>query len=364
MSSPIPNSKRIAKIKTRLPPCALRYHPTDPSLLFLGTYKLEEDGARHGSVDIYRQNEVKELNLESSTPTESAILDLKFSPFDASLLISAHSTGDLRIWNFKSNKLSLLHHAQVFEKNVLITSIIFSQIHENQILLTCTDGYAALVALTKTGISEPRYLETQHDLECWTGAFGNLAELSYLVFTGGDDGSLIAHDTRIPESECVFHARRIHEAGVVAILTSTEGDPVRNGAGDWFSDKPYTLWTGSYDDNLRSLDLRVVPDVGIVQGIIPRTHQKLNLGGGVWRFTPSTKKNDNRLLTCCMYNGARVIGANSDSEPVVERFFKEEHESMVYGCDWSPDGEQVATCSFYDCIVQVWSPDDIDDYNK
>lgn len=359
MASPIPNSKRIARTKTTLPPCALRYHPIDPSLIFLGTYKLEEDGSRHGSIDIYKQDQ-DELILQSSTPTESAILDIKFSPFDESLLISAHSTGALRIWNYKSQSLTLIHHAQVFEKDVLITSIIFSQVHKDKILLTCTDGYAALVSLTQTGVSEPQYFGTQHDLECWTGAFGNMAELSNLVFTGGDDGSLIAHDTREPDSLAVFHARRIHEAGVVAIQTSTEGDPIRNGTGDWFSDKPYTLWTGSYDDNLRSLDLRVVPNVGIVSGIIPKVQEKVKLGGGVWRFAPSTIKNDNRLLTCCMYNGARIIGAKSDSEPIVERFFKQEHESMVYGCDWSPKGDQVATCSFYDCIVQVWSPDELE----
>lgn len=351
------SSKRIARTTTNLPPCALRFHPIDSSLLFLGTYKLEKDnGSRHGSVDIYKQDG-ENLILKHSEPTESAILDLKFSPHDDSLFITAHSTGDLRIWNYINDELKLMHHAQVFEKEVLITSIIFSQVHENKILLTCTDGYAALVELTSTGVSDPQYFGTQHELECWTGAFGNMAELSNLVFTGGDDGALIAHDTREPDSMSVFHARRTHDAGVVAIQTSTTGD--HRGVGDWFSDKPYTLWTGSYDDNLRSLDLRVAPSVGIVSGVIPKVQEKLNLGGGVWRFVPSTIKNDNRLMTCCMYNGARIIGAKSDSEPIVERFFKEEHESMVYGGDWSPDGDKIATCSFYDCIVQVWSPNEV-----
>ncbi|CCH47042.1 hypothetical protein BN7_6651 [Wickerhamomyces ciferrii] len=359
----IPESKRIAFTKSKLPPCALRYHPLDSSLLFLGTYNLiKETGKRTGSIEIYKHNEQDQDSLEliHSEPTESAILDMKFSPHDDSLFITCHSTGDLTIWRYEldENKLINLHHQQIFEQDVLITSLIFSQTLQNKILLTCTDGYLALVELQGNSLTEPIFFGTQHELECWTGAFGNMAELSNVLFTGGDDGALIAHDLREPESMSIFHARRTHEAGVVAIQTSTFGN--HNGVGDWFVDKPYTLWTGSYDDQLRSLDLRVVPDLGIVNGIIPRVQNKLNLGGGVWRFQPSTIQNDNRLLTCCMYNGARIIGAKSDTEPIVDRFFKKDHESMVYGCDWSPDGQKVATCSFYDNVLQIWSPNDIE----
>lgn len=358
MSQQIPRAQKLATAKTELPPCALRYHPTDPSLIFLGTYKLEEsDKSRHGSIDIYKYLD-DTLTLVSSHPTSSAILDLKFCPFDPTLIYTGHSTGDLRAWRYTNSDSTLtpLHSQVLFEgDDVLVTSIIPSQIHRNRLLVTTTDGYASLVDLTPTGFSDPIFFETPHDLQCWTGAFGNFAELSDVVFTGGDDGCLTAHDTRTPSDMPIFQSKRIHEAGVVAIQTAQPGNAL--GMGDWFVDKPYTLWTGAYDDCLRTLDLRVVPGMGLIQGMVPRVKQKQKLGGGVWRFSPSVKQGDNKLLTCCMYDGARIVGANEDDEPVVERYFKEDHESMVYGCDWSPEGNKVATCSFYDGVVHVWSPE-------
>jgi diphthamide biosynthesis protein 7 len=327
-------------------------------LIFLGTYKLEDDKSRHGSVDIYSIID-DQLTLTHSYPTESAILDLKFSPFDDSIIYTAHSTGDLRIWRFDQGELVLLHHAQLFDTKELITSVIPSQVIPSRLLLTTTEGYAALVDVTSDRCSEPRYFTSQHELQAWTGAFGNAAELSNVVFTGGDDSSLMAHDVREPDNMAVFEVKRIHDAGITAIQTAQPGD--HHGRGDWLMNKPYTIWTGSYDDCLRTLDLRCLPEIGLIQGIPPRVKEKVNLGGGVWRFVPNPRSCDNRLLTCCMYDGARIIGAKNDTEPIVERFYKDQHKSMVYGCDWSPEGSKVATCSFYDCVVHVWSPDQMVD---
>lgn len=351
----IPVAKTTAFTKAKLPPCALRYHPSDSSLIFLGSYKLEEsDKSRHGTVEIY-QRTGETLGLLKSIPTGGAILDLKFSPFDDSIVYTAHSTGDIQIWRYADSELSLLHKAQLFDTEVLITSIITSQTIDHRLLLTTTEGYCCLVDITGTGCSEPRYFGSQHELQAWTGAFGNMAELSNVVFTGGDDSCLMAHDTREPDSMAIFEAKRVHDAGITAIQTAQPGD--HHSKGDWFQDKPYTLWTGSYDDCLRTFDLRCVPGHGLMQGMPPKVKERLNLGGGVWRFQACPTPGDNRLLTCCMYDGARIIGPMSDIEPSVEGYFKGQHESMVYGCDWNPTNlDEVATCSFYDNVVHLWSP--------
>ncbi|KAH3670300.1 hypothetical protein WICMUC_004869 [Wickerhamomyces mucosus] len=347
--------KTIAYAKTKLPPCSIRYHPSIPNLLFIGTYKLDEvNKKRHGSIEIYfHSSENNELTLQQSINTESAILDLKFSPFEDDLIITGQSTGDISIWKYieEVQQLKLIHNERLFDEENLITSIIFSPVHKNRLLISTTEGFAVALDITSNGnFTNILELNSRHDLQCWTGAFGNFAELNNVIFTGGDDGALIAHDFRTQDQ--IFNAKRIHNAGVVAIQTATPGD--HNGHGDWFVNQPYKLFTGSYDDEIRDLDLRCIPEVGLVNGLPPRSKSNMNLGGGVWRFQPSVKQGDNRLLTCCMYDGARIF--NSE-EFKVEKYYKEKHESMCYGCDWNPNNVgEVATVSFYDNVLQIWEP--------
>lgn len=352
-------AQRVAVTKTDLPPCCVRMHPDDKSIIISGTYELNKlTGNRHGSIEILKLD-LSEMIPISSYKTSGAILDLKFSPYDNTLLVSCHSTGNVMVWRCKivsgSIELTLLHDQQIFSTDTLITSLNFSPGKPNLILLTLTTGESLLISIDNLKISDPLLFTTKHDLECWTGAFGSQGLLSNVVFTGGDDFLLIAHDIREPDfAPSIFKATKIHDAGVVSILPSTV---THNGVGDWNLQNPYLLWTGSYDDCLRSLDLRVMSPQELIPGIPPLTKTKLNLGGGVWRLIPSPKANDNRLLACCMYDGARIIDMSPDGEPEVVRYFKKDHESMCYGGDWSVDGDVVVTCSFYDKVVQAWSPD-------
>lgn len=346
------NALRWNKFESTLPPCALRYHPSVENLLFIGTYELDKsNNTRFGTIEIYNEKILIHL-----VKTDSAILDLKFDPFNDEIIYTAGSTGDFKVWEFKNNELKLIEKFQLFEADVLITSINTSNVLQNKILLTTTDGYVSLLTLTNNKGSFNQNLEffdSFHSLQCWISSFGNFNELANVIFSGGDDATLIAHDLRTMNQ--IFKSNRLHDAGIVSIRTSTPGN--HHGNNDWSITKPYTLLTGSYDDHIRDLDLRYVPDHGLVEGLTPKLNEKLNLGGGVWKLEPCVIPGDNRLAVCCMYDGARIL----ESDPFrVDRYFKKEHESMVYGCDWSLDGTKIASCSFYDKVVQIWSVNDVE----
>jgi diphthamide biosynthesis protein 7 len=335
----------VVTVTTELPPCCVQVHPADDSVILIGTYKLEEDGTRHGSVDIYRYNG-DELKVQSQYATETSVLDIKFSPFDSNCVVSAHSEGTITVWNYDHDAQSLaaVKTWGLFDKDVLVTSVVFSPTTNGVILATLTSGELAIIDLNTQSV---QMLATSHDLECWTSNFGELGQLSSVVYTGGDDSKLIAHDLRTNDAIWTTTTRH-HTAGVVSILSPNQNWNVENGN---------HLWSGCYDDTLRIFDLRVMDKAnpGLIPGYIPKVLKEENLGGGVWRLISSHE--DNRVLSCCMYDGARIINTNQDGMFDVKKYFKGQHESMCYGGDWAHNDRFVVTCSFYDKIVHVWSPD-------
>ncbi|SCU96827.1 LAMI_0F07888g1_1 [Lachancea mirantina] len=370
----VPGINSCAKITTSHPPCCLRIFRDN--FLLVGTYDLNKStGHRTGSIDVYD----RELTSIGSYSTYGAILDLKLSPHLDTLVATGHSTGNLTLWRILVTadgiELEEICNIQIFDPDVLVSSLHFSPNNCESILVTGTSGESKVVNVLREGVTfslnavtdhydsvdSSTYkvqgkdtfavedttpaLTSGHSLECWTGEFGYLHPLQNVVFTGGDDSVLQAHDLRT--ANVIWSNGRIHGAGVVAIKSSTE---------TFRANKPTSILTGSYDDNMRDLDLRMLGDE-IYPGVNvpPAGKREKCLGGGVWRFAESPRNlidpSANELLVCCMYNGAKVVRVYDDEIQEI-RNMKKGHESMCYGGDWGK--RFAATCSFYDCSLQLW----------
>ena len=103
----------------------------------------------------------------------------------------------------------------------------------------------------------------------------------------------------------------------------------------------------------------------------PLTH--VDVGGGAWRvkWHPSAERKHD-LLVACMHDGFKVVRfhpsndtsegsllADASGHEITKQF--DQHESLAYGVDWSfqhhPEGDDtlIASCSFYDCALHLWS---------
>lgn len=371
--------------KTNLPPCCLQI--LDRKFIFVGTYQLDKaTGFRNGSIDIFND----QLDLLKQVKTYGAILDLKLSPFDKKLMLTAHSTGNLMLWRINDSdedsiELISIANLQIFDCNDLIASAQFSPSDPSLVSCTGTNGtltlvnivteqqvstfsseivqdyYCALGSKEQTSLKVQEHevpvfdrtnvvdtFNEQHSLECWTAEWGQLSPLENVIFSGGDDATIMAHDIRT--QELIWKNGRIHDAGVVAIKCSNA---------NFRSNKPTSILTGSYDDHIRTMDLRMLGDSIYPGSAPPLNVQKLNLGGGVWRFIedPQVPAKDgiDRLLVCCMYDGAKIVEMSSEFDDYFQmtHFVKKGHESMCYGGDCTP--EYHITCSFYDNSLQKWS---------
>jgi diphthamide biosynthesis protein 7 len=112
----------------------------------------------------------------------------------------------------------------------------------------------------------------------------------------------------------------------------------------------------SYDDTVHLFDIR--------KPLVP--FAEANTGGGAWRvkWHPNARRKDD-LLVACMHDGFKVLRFNLEGRPtdewkILKRF--DEHKSLAYGVDWSfgswgqnADDTIVASCSFYDHTLHLWS---------
>lgn len=288
---------------------------------------------------------------------------------------------------------------QLFDAGTLVLSIRFAAHDPSLLSVTLSSGEVALLKITDAGDIKLLAQNQSHTLESWTSAFGETNDIQNILFSGGDDSMLVSHDTRLMsmehESGVIWSSMRLHDAGITSILPSS----TRTG---WMKGSPLCLYTGGYDDQLVSVDLRLGPQNCLDKYVVPKVESKTNLGGGVWRLVPkpdpssrssigsvsllssssigdphhqrresnssiysngntsyahdySDQTYNNEVLACCMYGGARALTVSPKSkQPSVYRTIEKGHSSMVYGGDWIGESDEVVVCSFYDKQLAVW----------
>ena len=203
--------------------------------------------------------------------TEFAVLDVKWTPHSeilGELLAVATSTGLVVFYRVEttSGKEGLVFFSlkSVTDSSVLVLSLAWHPLRPHIIGLTLSDGRVSLLESTEGELwSEDAvvYLTEihQHDLEAWTLAFSGPQSMD--VLSGGDDVVLqYSHINGLQERAVVWQDRKLHQAGITAILPVTSDLAI----------------TGSYDDHIRLISF---PTGGRRQVLAEH-----NLGGGVWQL--------------------------------------------------------------------------------
>jgi diphthine methyl ester acylhydrolase len=379
------------------PPSCIEFCPADPSILIVGTYKLEEtqvnsssEGAeaqsRSGRVEVYqitRKHGSSSFGISQCIDKydfpDCAVLDLHFRPQEPTFFAVCTSTSQIVFFGLQDLErcqgggsiqpsLHKIGSFQIHEDpTVLATSFAWhpwpmsNSGKRMSFAVTFSSGETKLFVISKNGISKlscydvfqdfiHASIDPSHTLEAWTAAFPGLpcgTENERMLFTGGDDSVLALHcikdelDYGRMRATEVFRDRKSHGAGVTAIL------PILDLSRSTPRTKAFV--TGSYDEHIR---------VFTIEENSPHKRRlvaELRLGGGVWRLKKLSESLAEKaggggyvcsvlILASCMHAGARIVrvirhqgNRNNDSrchwELDVVGQFSKGHESMCYAAD-------------------------------
>ena len=185
------------------------------------------------------------------------------------LLAVALSTGAMAFYTLQirpdgEKDLVFTCMKSVAHPSILVLSLAWHPWRAHVIGLTLSNGNVSLCESTEGALWSQDavvYLTDihHHELEAWTQVFSGNGSTN--VLSGGDDCVLqYSHINNLQERAVLWQDRKLHQAGVTAILPLSADLVV----------------TGSYDDHIR---LIFTPKIGRRQILA-----ELNLGGGVWRL--------------------------------------------------------------------------------
>eukprot|EP00118_Oscarella_pearsei_P020230 m.218674 g.218674 ORF g.218674 m.218674 type:complete len:363 (+) comp39903_c0_seq1:196-1284(+) len=330
-------------------------------LFACATYQLEEKAGsgisgngggdstknvRVGSLFLYKAavetapSSVSILKLQRIGLT-AGILDMKWSPVRVEgkvRLAAALSDGQIKIFHIKdveddaiggSVLLEVGCHCSVSEGICL--SLDWEMALDKQVLLVVSDSLSQLSILRYTGSTLEPYVNWKgHDFEAWIATFDFTDK--NVVYSGSDDCTLKLWDIRDLSRPQRRQVLKEHSMGVCSIRSNHL--------------RAHCLATGSYDEMVLVWDTRHM--------VRPTT--KTETGGGVWRLKWHPRK-ESSLLSACMHNGFHIIECSTGKSSVCVSY--KEHKSLAYGADWSHmewcGNDLIATCSFYDHQLRVWS---------
>ncbi|KAJ3301987.1 hypothetical protein HDV03_005520 [Kappamyces sp. JEL0829] len=300
----------------------------------IGTYQVDQEEGQDGSSRPYSRKG-RLLLLQEHAPDKGfslvqtleggAILDLKWSPAEA-LLASVTAKGDTILYALQPDGAGLVQHGIYQNASQALTLSVDWGRDSTTLATSGSDGSLSLLARSPAGLDCVSEWHA-HDFEAWIACWDPADP--HRLYSGGDDCKLKVWDTRTAGSVLV---NKMHDAGVTTISRRPGDD--------------YTIATGSYDEQVRLWDVRSL-----------RTpHSALSTGGGVWRIRWAPKSDDNRLLVASMYNGFHILRAHPDQSLEMVQAYQAPHASIAYGADWSRASGRVGTCSFYDHLFSLWTP--------
>ncbi|KAG8367632.1 hypothetical protein BUALT_Bualt16G0092400 [Buddleja alternifolia] len=329
---------------------AVEFCPHDSfyNVLAASTYVLQEGDrpTRSGCITLFDVDaDVGRLELIQKVET-AGIFDIKWSPgwSGRPLLAQADADGYVRIYSLQGSDSSDSEMRENLLNEVCGKSISSSMClcidwnpSATSMAVGLSDGSVSIVSLDESQLNILQEWKA-HEYELWAASFD--IQQPMLVYTGSDDCKFCCWDLRDDPSKLVFQNTKTHKMGVCCIAKSPSD--------------PNTLLTGSYDESLRIWDVRSTSK--------PVNEVSICLGGGVWRVKHHPFVSG-LVLTACMHNGFAIVKFGGDEAQVVETY--EKHGSLAYGADWQRgdvDGggrrksQSIATCSFYDRLVRVWTP--------
>jgi diphthamide biosynthesis protein 7 len=304
-----------------------------PPLLVCCMYELQEkSGTRSGGLEVFEVQDsklrfVQRVNLESE-----GVLDCKWSPGGETLACVTSIGRVVYFSQLDSSEKLIRLEGEVVTPSCMLLSCAWAG-DDTQLLSSTSNGR---LQLHESENLSPLRSWQAHDssFEAWT-VFSNNDPNSLLAISGADDGLMKGWDLREDAGSGPSFVCRRHEAGVTT--------------GEWCPGSEWIFASGSYDERVRLWDVR---NVG--RGAVAET----DVGGGVWRLR---WMDGDTLLAGCMHGGAAVLQASSsllssESSPTsfaVTGFGAASHASMVYGAAFW--GTTVATCSFYDKQLCLWT---------
>jgi len=305
----------LASHNTNYSADSIEKRPENPTQFACATYQLDSGGAeRHGDISLLEFQE-KSLRVISVVET-GGVLDQWWR--DERSLFAACASGELRVLNVDKDSALSESCAACVSNDILLA------VEGNSATLVTSDTAGCIYSLDPETLDVNVTIKSAHGAQGWGAEVWGLALDRHdmnLMYSGGDDCLLKCHDLRSPDT---VSTSRYHTMGVCCISP----DPI----------SPDRIISGSYDESVVEWDTRN----------FRAPLRTVSVGGGVWRAKRNPE--NSHLLIAGMHSGFHVVAL---TEFVVTQTYTG-HTSLAYGADWLEQG-LVATCSFYDNLVNVWN---------
>uniref|UniRef100_A0A6B2L9R2 methylated diphthine methylhydrolase n=1 Tax=Arcella intermedia TaxID=1963864 RepID=A0A6B2L9R2_9EUKA len=295
--------------------------------LAVGCYQLnEESKEREGFVFLYNFNNLKQFVLRQSLRIPG-IFDMKWK--DQYLGI-ASSTGSVDIYELQKDVTlkNITSFNQPDAQNCFTLSVSWNS--NSEIAASYSTGRVSVLSFNEGSNELCTVWENDHShsLESWIVSF--LKSNPNIIISGADDCSLKLWDIRTNNLKPIASNSKSYTMGVTTIDSRLK-----------YGENGFLV--GSYDETVRYWDLRNMKD----------SIHTFNSGGGVWRI--KGREESGSVAIAAMSGNFQVLQLNENKE--LERIcsYSSVHSSLAYGIDWMPNTNTLASGSFYDNKLSVWS---------